>query len=944
MGMRNFFCWAAVLFLSIQSLSAAVTASGNSAGIVLENKFVRLKIVESGGRIASLVNKKTNTDLLAGDNSIHAGLGKVRDIFGRNLGFMTGSRQIRIVENTPRKAVVETRYTARGGLVDGLEVVKTYTLNDNSPVVEFSETYRSKVRDNRFIANWHNRIPVFDNGNGIDISTASGVISFAGAVHNRNNYIFDPRADFLAFCDKKSGNGMAVLLNEKELRDSFYVFAAGDHFSLECNFRDIPLRPVVGADEWKVSGSLIPFTARGRVLAVNGSAVAVLEKSGRAAVTLLRDLGRGFLKQDSSGRVYKEAELLCNSVFEFDLAEKSSKVTVSGRDVEFDLELPPADAVKKDLTVSSTPPAVRKSGEDGIYYYYPEMFLTPDITAEIMFGIKGDFRKKKNFRMALCLPENLEMTYASNASKDMGIVEINGRKYRRYEIFITRKNTYHYAVRIDLLPGKDFRESELYVMALWENGAQTPQKVPLRLTEPFPEIGKGLKKLKIGLGVTSDADKMWKLPDYHKIGVNFMEYWEYLPKRMFLNPLPDGAFSRKIRQAAERNIESYFELGGSFTRPQDALAGIMTRELGTLHHPVKSFEAIKPQDIQAIDCTGKPVKLICPSVRGRYYSKTVDSLKSAIDYGFDNIAYDEEVWSNGAKVCFCKRCKDLFRKFLTEKYPSVSYQEPEITVREAGKYPALEDAWWDFKTSLVTDIYQELRRIADTYRNPERKRRQLYIWLSSSLDGGKRYGAITDRLTDYKKFGMIFDWVAPMMYTDSSAEVGKNARAARRLLEGTRGNLIMGLCPNRYYEYFRVESQSFGSMDVVLEQILEAFFNGARGVVFWSHRGGFRGTRDFRNVALAVKMIMPVEDILLNGKEITLKHSNPAVTVSAWEWKGEIAVFLRNYDHNKVKTVLDIPVGLQAFDTLTGKKVGKEVVFGSSRIKVLHLRRSGSDL
>ena len=183
-----------------------------------------------------------------------------------------------------------------------------------------------------------------------------------------------------------------------------------------------------------------------------------------------------------------------------------------------------------------------------------------------------------------------------------------------------------------------------------------------------------------------------------------------------------------------------------------------------------------------------------------------------------------------------------------------------------------------------------------------------------------------------------------MMYTDSSAEVGKNARAARRLLEGTRGNLIMGLCPNRYYEYFRVESQSFGSMDVVLEQILEAFFNGAKGVVFWSHRGGFRGTRDFRNVALAVKMIMPVEDILLNGKEITLKHSNPAVTVSAWEWQGEIAVFLRNYDHNKVKTVLDIPVGLQAFDTLSGKKVGKEVVFGSSRIKVLHLRRSGSDL
>ena len=938
MGMRNFFCWAAVLFLSIQSLSAAVTAVKNPDYVVLENSFVRLKIVESGGRIASLINKKTNTDLLVGDNSIHAGLGKVRDIFGRNLGFMTGARQIKIVENTPHKAVVETRYTAHGGLADGLEIVKTFTLKKNSPVIEFSEVYCSKVRDNRFIANWHNRIPVFDNGSDIVISTAAGSISFAGALQNRNNYIFDPRAGFLAFCNKKSGNGMVLLLNEKELRDSFYIFASGDHFSLESNFKEISLRPVVGADEWKVSGALIPFTAHGKVIAANSNAIVTQEKAGKAVVTLLRDLGKGFLKQDSSGRVYKDKELACNSVFEFDLTANSSTVTVSGRNIEFELNLPAADVVSKDLKVSTRPPAVRKSGINGIYYYYPEIFLTHNITAEIMFGIKGDFRKKKNFRMALCLPENLEMIYASNASKDMGLVEINGRKYRRYEIFITRKNTYHYAVRIDLLPGKDFKESELYVMALWENGAQTPQKVPLRLTEPFPEIGKGLKELKIGLGVTSDADKMWKLPEYHKIGVNFLEYWEYLPKRMFLDPLPDGAFSRKIRQAAEKNIESYFELGGAFVRPQDVLAGKMSRELGTLHHPVKSFEAIKPQDIQAIDHTGKPVRQICPSTRGRYYDKAVDSLKSAIDYGFDNIAYDEEVWNNGATVCYCKRCKDLFKKFLLEKYPSVPYQEPEITVREAGKHPALEDAWWDFKTSLVADIYQNLRRIADTYRNPDNKRRQLYIWLSSALGGSRRYGAITDRLTDYKKFGMIFDWVAPMMYTDSSAVIGENARDARRLLEGTRGKLIMGLCPNRYYEYFRVESQSFGSRDVVLEQILEAFFNGAKGVVFWSHRGGFRGTYDFRNVALAVKMLMPVEDILLNGKEVVLKHSNPAVTVSAWEWKGEIAVFLRNYDHNKVKTVLEIPAGLQAFDTLTGKKADNDIIFDASRIKVLHLR------
>ena len=122
-----------VMLLAGSTLPAAVTVKESASGITLENDYVMFEVVKRGGKIGKFVDKVAKQDLLAGDSGIYAGLGKVRDMFGNSLGMMIGARRLSVKSATPDKAEVEAVYSVRGGLIDGMEIVKTYTLLSNSP-------------------------------------------------------------------------------------------------------------------------------------------------------------------------------------------------------------------------------------------------------------------------------------------------------------------------------------------------------------------------------------------------------------------------------------------------------------------------------------------------------------------------------------------------------------------------------------------------------------------------------------------------------------------------------------------------------------------------------------------------------------------------------------------------------------------------------------------
>ena len=175
-------------------LSASVTVRNTAKGVMLENDYVKLEIIRQGGKIASLVNKKSNIDLLAGDSGVYAGLGKVREVMGQSLGVMVGSRNITVKKATADEVVVEAAYTCRNGLIAGLEIIKTYTLRKDSSAVEFSELYRCREKNNRFAMNWHHRFPPRDTAN-VSFFAGSAVKSLPKAMRDRNNFMLKVDSD-----------------------------------------------------------------------------------------------------------------------------------------------------------------------------------------------------------------------------------------------------------------------------------------------------------------------------------------------------------------------------------------------------------------------------------------------------------------------------------------------------------------------------------------------------------------------------------------------------------------------------------------------------------------------------------------------------------------------------------------------------------------------------
>ncbi len=918
---------------------AAVSAAPKDGGFTLENEYVALEIASKGGKIVRFYDKTAKRELLDTDRSTYAGLGKSREMLGGALGPLAGRYQLSCVENTPEHAVVKALYAIRGGNSDDMEIERTYTLDARSAVIDIREIWRSKTRPNRFAANWHNQFP-HDTGALPEITVFSGAIGFtlAQAQRNKNNYILNPAVSWLASLDRRNGMGVMLQLDKPASTAGYYVWTDGAKHTLEVNFRDAALQPIAAADEWAVSGSLAPFLGRGRVIAVTSEAVLSVDRADgkrMAMVYFLRTLGAGTVRVGNAG---KPCEIVAGRKLEIPLENGAVKLVFAAPAREFAFDIAP-DAETVPLAAPETQAPVRTdaAGINGFYYFYPELYLSDEIATEVLFGLNGDFRKVKNFRLALALPPGVEIAWCRFPVNAVGKVDINGKSYRKFEIPSFRTQTYSGAMPVDFRITPEFQDgAALYVMAVWDGGAQNPEKTVLHKVAPLPKLN-GLKTLRIGLGDNSYPEN-WSVGNYAKIGVNFVEFWEYLPAVMLGTHLGDGAYAARIADAKSKGLNAMLELGTPFPRPGDVAAGKMLADVGTLHHPERSVKPVDPAELRAVDWRGKSVNMICPGGRGRYYEKCLDNVKTAIDYGFDDLIYDEETWGNGVAICFCERCRNGFRKFLAEKYPQIPYQDPAVTVEHPGRFPELENAWWDYKTDLVAEPYRDIRKTLDAYRNPDGKKRRIFVWLDAGIQPSGRYGAITSRLTDYRKIGRFADAVAPMLYTDDNEAVGTLAATGSELLKDCRAKLIVGLCPNRYYEYFRVESGSFAGLDAVRNQTLEAIFGGARGVIFWSHRGGFRGAHDFRELAVAVKMLEPVEEILVKGKQVKLTASNPDVKVTAWKFGNQYAVLLRNYGTGKVRTRLAIPDGLKAIDTLTGQPAPAELVFDADRAIVLKLR------
>ncbi|MFA6930986.1 MAG: hypothetical protein WCT05_11725, partial [Lentisphaeria bacterium] len=827
----------------------------------------------------------------------------------------------------------------------------------NSAFLEGKVLVKCLEKEASFQLNLHNLFPIEalskqDLKYFIPTKRGLAIFDHATAELQKLNLALDPASPWCAFIDQKADFGLALQMSKLEQLEGIYVWAQNNSFTLEANYKDVQLKPMAAADEWEISFRLLPLRNLKNLWQVNNSGAFAAEKNGdqltikfmtanpmNGTIAIWQNqqkLAESTKQQLQAGQI---AEVRCQ------LNDQINQYTIKVQAENFETSLlwpnnlNIADKIKLDKKL----PKKELSGVNGFYFYYPDLWLSQETPTELSFGLRGDFKTKEDFRFVIDLPPGVELQNSRAELLNECQVKINNNNLNRKEIHSFRKSDYFSAIRLNLQLNENFKDgSKAYVQALWKDGSQSPQEIIVRKAPTLPEIGAGLKYFKIG--VENDADKeAW--PDFRRIGINTIMVSNWGPPLILYDYKGKGYFENKIKDLKELGLLPIFGAGAPYCNVDRVMREMKPyyTGAGTLYHPEESYQPIDLQQARAVDINGNQMLIPCPSFLGPLLDKAVDSLKSLIDYGFDHVCYDEEMWSNGNSLCFCQNCKNKFAAFLKDRYPKLQYIDPATATMQPNQYPEIYDAWWDFKTDQVAEIYKTLRHTLETYQPKPEVQRQMWVWVDCSIGSG-RYGAITSRLSDYAKLGNYADLLLPMVYTPMASEVARITDTGGKLLAQSPGKIASGLSPNRTYEYYRVTSNNLAPMDAIRQQLLETFFNGGQAAVIWAYRSALRGAYDYYKIAQTVQMLLPVEEILFRGQRVeTVSSSNPEVMVTAYEYHGQMAVLARNYEADTSKTILTFPGKYtKAINTLTRQtselQASLEISLDEERVMVFLLQ------
>ncbi len=935
-----------------------IIREGRLAEIILENEVLRIRIHERGGRLSSLYDKKRQQELCDSDDLTFSGLAKIRDILFNNIETVTGRYTLELIDTRSGQLEVRASFPARTGNLAGMQITRTYVLAADAAFVGGKVFVKCLDKESSFQLNLHNLFPlqslsVGDLNYYIPTKRGLAVFDHASAELQKLNLVLDPAFPWCAFLDRKAGFGLALQPGNLEQLEGLYVWGQNNSFTLEANYKDVQLKPMAAADEWETSFRLLPLRGLNNLWQVNNYGAFAAETTSdelhikfMSAVSLNGTISiwQNNEKLAESGRQQLPAgEVMTVSSKRTDY-QKNYTIKLQTENFETSLQWSETPGNQQPVTLEKQLPKKEVSGVNGFYFYFPELWLSPETPTELSFGLRGDFRKMAEFRFAIDLPAGVELQHSRAEVLKESTTTIHDVQYNRKEIHSFRKVDYFSAMRLNLQLGADFQDgSKVYVQALWKGGSQSPQEIIVRQAPPLPEIGSGLRFFKIG--VENDAEKeAW--PDYRRIGINSIMVSNWGPPLILYDYKGKGYFENKINDLKAAGLFPIFGAGAPFCNIDRVMRQLNPyyTGAGTLYHPEKNYQAIDLAQARAVDINGNQMLYPCPSFLGPLLDKAVDSLKSLIDYGFDHVCYDEEMWGNGNTLCFCQNCKNKFAAFLKDRYPELQYIDPAVATMQPKQHPEIDDAWWDFKTDQVATIYKTLRHTLETYQPKPEVQRQMWIWVDCSVNEAGRYGAITSRLTDYAKLGHYANLLLPMIYTPMAQEVERITATGEKLLAGVPGQIAAGLSPNRTYEYYRVASNNLAPMDAIRQQLLETFFAGGQAAVIWAYRSALRGAYDYYKIAQAVQMLMPVEDILFRGQRaVTISSSNPEVKVSAYEYQGQMAVLARNYQADTSKTILTFPEKYtQATNTLTRQtrefNATLEIILAEERVLVFLLQ------
>ena len=366
-------------------------------------------------------------------------------------------------------------------------------------------------------------------------------------------------------------------------------------------------------------------------------------------------------------------------------------------------------------------------------------------------------------------------------------------------------------VDTDLEPGED---AVGYVQFEWKGGYQLPTPVRFKGIA-VPDITAPMRAMvSLGIGGATvyhwDDDKGAMVRDLKRFGFNHLEIWGGDPRGFYKN----GMYG----------ITAPGPGGGP--RVKD-----------------KNPEAL------AVTLDGKPCAedLISPSYRGPALQPFIDRIKQTATMT-SALTLDDENYScsaQSAAICFHPRTIERWKEWVAEHEPALADVEPKVFARQPHKYRKHYDAWLRFRCELVAEMYGIFRDAFHEAVKESGAKTTERPMLGAYISNDPVYG-----LHSNAALAPVLDYVANMVYEDGDGVRKKVARLA----PVTGKKLVIAISPG-----YQISPPGDAR-----SQVLEAVMGGSQGVIAWGYYMGMDAGH-LADIADAVRMFAPVEDIILDG-------------------------------------------------------------------------------
>jgi len=482
------------------------------------------------------------------------------------------------------------------------------------------------------------------------------------------------------------------------------------------------------------------------------------------------------------------------------------------------------------------------------YPFHDTVYASPDLECPLFFDILWSLHGlngERNLEIAIDLPVGLDLTGgASGMGLELGEpaaqpISIEGRPYirRTFTVLTARTirefesaGTRSLRLWLNAAPEPGAGVFEAYYHARWPGGRQPNQVLKIKIVR-FGEVKRPRPLLAAIGGVPSDlaASRVNKLiKGLPATGVNCL----------VLDGKPDPTTAGLFEKAGIA-VAGWFSLGG-----------------GNL-----------PQDAVARDAAGNAIPgRLCPSYRSDDAMDTVFAGPAALVADGVTVLFTD-LRDTGHGVCFCERCRAEFEAFARMRHPELEGAVKPEDVADPEKREALADAWAEFRSAKLADLYWTLRKGLDAFRKRSsdplpNATIPLKVLAMVPSPGAGRSDAV-----DYGRMAGVFDVeiIDPMMNRadlgGTPAWVGGQVAELIKLLPpgGKAGVAVTAGATD--------DGAAMAPLVVhsdVRDQVLEAVAAGAKAVIlhpFYAVDG-----MNLKQFSEALSLLAPFEEIIAEGE------------------------------------------------------------------------------